>query len=104
MPLLRGHLAQTGVAGDAGGVDQDVDAAVLLFDPFDQLSAAVEVADVDRLERDGAAEVGDLIVERGHALRARGQVQRDHLAPGAGQLTADFRAEAADAAGDQGEA
>ena len=27
VPLLRRHLAQAGVAGDAGGVDQNVDAA-----------------------------------------------------------------------------
>jgi hypothetical protein len=36
VPVVVGHLEQQVVAGDAGVVDQDVDAAELLDDPVDR--------------------------------------------------------------------
>src|SRR6185437_15583207 len=104
VPLLRRHLAQAGIAGDAGGVDQDVDAAVLLLDARDELPAAVEVAHIGRLEGDGAVEIGQLVPKSLDALGPGGQVHCNHLAAGSDQLSADFRAQSTDAAGDDGDA
>jgi hypothetical protein len=46
VPVLVGHLEQQVVAGDAGVVDQDVDAAELLDDPGDRGVDRGGVADV----------------------------------------------------------
>src|SRR5262249_13069027 len=69
-PLLRRHLAQGRVAGDTGGVDEDVDRAVLRLDRFDRLRTLLEVADVDRLEEDLVRVAVDLAAELVDALFA----------------------------------
>jgi len=104
VPLLRAHLAQAGIAGDAGGVDDDVDAAVAVFDLRERLPATFEIADVERCEVDRATEFGEFAVEGGDPFAACGQVECHHLTPGAGEVAADFGAQSADAAGDDGNA
>src|SRR3546814_11725566 len=56
------HLAQGGVAGDAGGIDQDVERAVRGDDVFDQPAAGVEIGDVAGGEMD--VEAGGFPAER----------------------------------------
>jgi len=104
MPLLGCHLAQTGVASDAGSIDQYVHTAVFGFDPRNELPAAVEVGDVDRFEADRLAQVGDVFVELGDALFARSQVYGNHPASGLCQVAADFCAQTTDTAGDNRDA
>ena len=45
LPLLRRHLVEHGVAGDAGIVDQDVDRAEIGLDLLDAGDAGVVVGD-----------------------------------------------------------
>src|SRR5690606_19581917 len=52
VPLLALHLAQGGVAGDAGGVDEDVERAVPGDDVTDQPPAGVAVGPVAGGEMD----------------------------------------------------
>src|SRR3546814_6455037 len=52
VPLHRFHFAQGGVAGDAGGIDQDVERAMRGLDLAHQRPAGGEIGDVERGEVD----------------------------------------------------
>src|SRR3546814_5747707 len=75
LPLLALHLAQGGVAGDAGGIDQDVERAVRGDDVFDQPAAGVEIGDVAGGEMD--VEAGGFPAERLDAFVAVAQGDGD---------------------------
>src|SRR3546814_17933002 len=87
-----------GVAGDAGGIDQDVERAVRGDDVFDQPAAGVEIGDVAGGEMD--VEAGGFPAERLDAFVAVAQVDGDDGAALRRQLPADRGAETADTAGD----
>src|SRR6185437_12741165 len=98
-PLRLAHFLERGVAGDAGGVDHDVHAAVGFVDVLDQGFAILETGDVRRGEHDAAVERLRFLAECGQPFLAIAQVGGDDLAPGGRQLFADFGAQTADAAG-----
>jgi hypothetical protein len=104
LPLCRRHLAQRGVAGDAGGIHEYVDAAVLRNHAGDQIVAGGFVRDIQGFELYPVAEVGHLGAEFGDAIFACTEIGGDDRAAGFGQFAADRRTETADTTRDNGDA
>src|SRR5690606_29205246 len=100
LPLPALHLAQGDVAGDAGGVDEDVERAARALGGGDELCAGVEVGHVQRGEAD--VQPLHLAPEGADALLVATQVGGDDAAARVGQGNADRGAETAYAAGDDG--
>jgi hypothetical protein len=101
MPGLRTHLAQGLIAGDAGGMDQDVDAALLRLPGIDLCLALSEVGDVEGMMADVAATFSDAL-EALQCLRAPFEIGSDHPMAAGCQFEADGSAKSADAAADHG--
>src|SRR5262249_8550206 len=103
LPVVVGHLGHGPVDGDAGVVHQDVQPAVLLDDVADHATAVFAAADVPVVQGDPATGIGGRHL--GEELLGRFGVApvagRDFRAVG-GEVVADGGADAAGAAGDQG--
>src|SRR5690606_32282129 len=94
------HLAQGGVAGDAGGVDQHVETAVRGLEFAHQRAAGLEIGHVQG--REAHVQAFDLALESVDPRRIAAKVGGHHAAAGARERYADGGAEPADAAGDDG--
>src|SRR5690606_37283839 len=92
-PLLRGHLVERGVAGDAGVVDQDIDRTELVLDPAYQRLGAFRRAHV-ALHQGHLEAVGLHLPPPGVGLFLVAVVG-GHLVPQAGQSLADRGPDAA---------
>src|SRR3546814_16086012 len=92
------HLAQGGVAGDAGGIYQDVERAVRGDDVFDKPAAGVEIGDVAGGEMD--VEAGGFPAESHDAFVAVAHVDGEAGAALHRDLPELRAAETADTVGD----
>src|SRR6185436_1638635 len=102
-PVGLGHALEHRVARDAGVVDQDVDRPDHRGDVVEHRRAGLEVGDVAlggvHAESARAHHVEPLVL-----LLVAGQAARDHRMAGAAEAVADRGADAAHAAGDEGDA
>ena len=103
VPVVDAHLPDGTVDGDAGVVDEDVQAAVLVDDLLDDALAVVGVADVALVQGQGAAVGLDRLAQFVGALLVGGVAGADDGA-GGGEAVADRGADPAGAAGDQRDA
>jgi len=87
--------------GDAGIADENVDLAVAFVQGETEPGDAVEIGEVERHQRGGAAVLADLVVEFFEAtLRAR---HGDDMGAGLGECKCGGTADAARGAGDDGD-
>ena len=103
VPVVDAHLPDGAVDGDAGVVDEDVEAAVLVDDFLDDALAVVGVADVALVQRQRAAVGLDRLAQFVGACLVGGVAGADDGAR-RGEAVADRGADAAGAAGDQRDA
>ncbi|MNI70244.1 hypothetical protein D3C73_1260460 [compost metagenome] len=96
-PIFQAHLGQPGVARDARVVDQDVDGALVLFQPLHQRLARGVVADVHLVERKAAA-ARCFFFRPGARGAFAGVIRRDDVVAGVVQGLSDGAAQATRAA------
>ncbi|GAA0638648.1 hypothetical protein GCM10009016_32180 [Halomonas beimenensis] len=100
-PLLRGHLLEGAISGDAGAVDQHTDGTMGVMDLLRPRHAGIVVGEVDAGQRDVVVTIRLLLLEPGLGLLGV-VVPSDYLIAGIGQGAADGAPDASGSSGHPG--